>query len=261
MNDFQTKLSYLTAPLVAAFVLNACAKSGEQPPESPAANEQNAGVVEMGGATDSGKPAVKAVNAGECTKTNLLDDAEDGNNQSVQADKRGGYWYTYADNLGTQNSPTGNFTMSEGGAQGSKHAARMNGKVGQGDVLYAGMGFSLTDPKAAYDVSCCKGVSFWAKKAGTGTGNVRFKMGDANTTPEGGSCKQCFNDFGADLALTDEWKKYEYSFSDMKQEPGWGDQHPAIDAARVYQLQWQVKEAGADFDIWVDQVELVGCGG
>jgi hypothetical protein len=28
----------------------------------------------------------------------------------------------------------------------------------------------------------------------------------------------------------------------------------------VYGLQWQVKHPNQEFDIWIDQVELVGCG-
>ncbi len=252
----------VVAPLSALLLAGGCITGGGAPSGStPAASEKSSGAnaVDMG--SNSGSPSVKAVNAGECSKSPLLDDAEDNNNQVAQSDKRGGYWYTYKDSLGTTINPTGNFAMSEGGAEGSKYAARMNGKVGKGDVLYAGMGFSFAEPKAPYDVSCCKGVSFWAKKAGAGTGTVRFKMGDANTTPEAKKCKSCYNDFGTDLTLTNEWKKYEVPFDTMKQEPGWGEQQPSIDKATVYQLQWQVKEADKDFDIWVDKVELSGCGG
>jgi len=248
-------------PVLGVMIASGCAQGGGGgEPAAPAA-EKSSGAVDMGGGTPAGASSVKAVNAGECTKSALIDDAEDNNNQGAQADKRGGYWYTYSDKLGTTIAPTGNFAMSEGGAEKSKFAARMNGKVGSGDVLYAGMGLSLTDPKGPYDASCCKGVSFWAKKAGAGTGNVRFKIGDVNTSPEGGVCKQCYNDFGADLALTAEWKKYEIPFADMKQESGWGDQQSAIDAGRIYQLQWQVKEAGAEYDVWVDDVQFMGCGG
>ena len=74
-------------------------------------------------------------------------------------------------------------------------------------------------------------------------------------------CKQCYNDFGKDLTVTPEWKKYEVPFAEMTQEAGWGEPRPAIDAAHLFQLQWQVKEAGADFDIWVDKIEFIGCGG
>ncbi len=251
----------LALPFCAAFVASGCITGGGAGSSStPAASEKSSG-ANPNVASNASAASVKAVNAGECSKSPLVDDAEDNNNQIAQADKRGGYWYTYKDTAGTTINPTGNFAMSEGGAENSKYAAHMNGKLGKGDVLYAGMGFSFAEPKAPYDVSCCKGVSFWAKKVGAGTGNVRFKMGDANTTPEGGKCKSCYNDFGSDLTLTDQWKKYEISFDSMKQEAGWGEPQPALDKATVFQLQWQVKDAGADYDIWVDKVELSGCGG
>src|SRR5262245_41017439 len=37
----------------------------------------------------------------ECGPEGLLDDGEDGNNQNIQADNRGGYWYTFRDKKGT----------------------------------------------------------------------------------------------------------------------------------------------------------------
>ncbi len=261
MNDLRKICTILLAPLASSLALASCVQGGGSGDgKAPAADQKSSGVVDMGGGTATTGSSVKAVNAGECTKGALIDDGEDNNNQGAVSDKRGGYWYTYADKLGTTIAPSGNFAMSEGGAEKSKFAARMNGKVGTGDILYAGMGLSFTDPKAAYDASCCKGISFWAKKAGAGTGNVRFKVGDVNTSPEGGACKQCYNDFGADLSLTPEWKKYEIAFADMKQESGWGEQKSAIEAGRIYQVQWQVKEAGAEFDIWVDDIQFFGCG-
>lgn len=245
--------------LVAALLPAACAAGSENaapvsaptttPTPSPNAEAKRAPLT-----------TVKAVNAGMCPATSLIDDAEDGDNRVLIADQRGGYWYTYADKIGSTISPSGSFKMESGGAEGSKYSARMNGKLGNGGILYAGMGFSFTEPKGPYDASCCKGLSFWAKKSGTGTGSVRVKLGDANTAPEGGRCHDCYNDFGADLTLTDSWKKYELTFAELKQEFGWGESQPAIDAAHLYQTQWQVRDAGADFDISVDHIELTGCG-
>lgn len=246
----------------------ACGKPAESPgaEAAPAFTPPNSPVTPVTPATSAeAQPAtrqssLKAVNAGECTKNTLLDDAEDGDNRALVTDKRGGYWYTYADTIGTKIAPSGAFQMAEGGAEGSKHTARMSGKLGTGGIVYAGMGFLFTEPKAPYDVSCCKGVSFWAKKSGAGVGNVRVKLGDVNTTPDGGVCHDCYNDFGAELSFSETWKKYELPFADMKQEYGWGEPRPALDTSRLYQLQWQVRDMGADFDISVDKIELMGCG-
>ena len=53
--------------------------------------------------------------------------------------------------------------MSPGGHD-SKYGAHILGKVSaNGDPLFAGMGFSFTDPKGPYDATKYTGVSFWAK--------------------------------------------------------------------------------------------------
>lgn len=231
------------------------------PPPQPAA-ATNATQIQNESASNqsAGGPMPPSIFAGQCPTNPVLDDAEDGDHQANKDDQRGGWWYTYADEAGTTVTPAGEFKMSQGGANGSQWAARMSGKTGPGGILYAGVGFSITDPKAPFDLSCCKGISFWGKKAGNGIANVRLKVPDVNTTPEGNQCKECYNDFGADYTFTDQWTKYELMFADMKQEPSWGDKFPAIMANAIYGLQWQVKNPNQEFDIWIDQVELVGCG-
>ena len=199
-----------------------------------------------------------AVNAGTCPSSELIDDFEDGDHRSILIDERGGYWYTYRDPSSTV-SPEGTFTAQEGGANESSYSGRMSGSVGSQQYPYVGIGVAFTDPKAAYDVSCCEGISFWGKKNGDGISQVRFKVGDWQTDPAGGSCKQCYNDFGGDFVFTDEWKEYSISFADMRQEPYWGEPKTAIDKSAVYQLQWQVKQGNSPFDIQVDNIKLTGC--
>jgi hypothetical protein len=210
--------------------------------------------------TDPSKPiAPKAVNAGKKIENPLIDDFEDSNNQGVMADGRGGYWFTYADNEGSKIEPTGSFSSREGGANDSKFSGGMKGTLAQAQTIWAGMGVSFTDPKSPYDASSCKGVSFKGKKNGEGTATVRFKVGDWQTSPEGNLCKQCYNDFGGYFVFTDDWQEYSLLFSDMKQEPYWGEPKAAIDRAALYQVQWQVNAAGAEFDIQVDDVAFIGC--
>ena len=66
-------------------------------------------------------------------------------------------------------------------------------------------------------------------------------MPDVNTDPEGGVCTECFNDFGADLILTTEWKLYIFPWKSMKQMPGWGSpRKPHITPAKIFGIQFQV---------------------
>ena len=195
----------------------------------------------------------------------MISDAESNSNQTNTIQGRGGYWYTFVDKAGSSVTPTagelgGTFTMTEGGANGTKYAAHMTGSIGGGDIVYAGMGLNFVDPKGQYDSSKYGGISFWAKKGPGSTGAVRLKVPDKNTDPDGKVCTACFNDFGIDLQLTEQWTQYTIPFTSMKQIPGWGSPHTAgIEPATIYGMQWQVNEKNAKFDIWVDEIQFTGC--
>jgi endoglucanase len=242
------KLDTICAAFVPiAFVVTACGSE-------PAATGRPPSAPTTANATGSGKG---------CPASSLVDDAEDDNNQLALRDGRSGYWYTFVDKAGSTITPPSQiaFLMSPGGASGSQYAARMMGKVAAaGQPLFAGMGFSFTDPKAAYDATAFDGISFYAKLGAGSTANVRLKVPDRNTDPAGGTCSECFNDFGADLTLTGEWQKYSISFSTMKQMEGWGAPHPpTVDKSHLFGVQWQVTQPGTSYDVWVDDVRFTGC--
>jgi hypothetical protein len=192
----------------------------------------------------------------------LIDDGEDGNNQNMPEGNRGGYWYTFRDKKGTTIEPVagedgGTFAMSEGG-HGSQFAARYHGKIGTGAPLFGGMGMNFVDPKAVYDGSKYAGISFWAKKAENSTGKVRLKIPDVNTDPEGGACTECFNDFGADLNLTTDWKQYIFPWKSMKQMPGWGNPRKLhITPSKIFGIQFQVNVPSANYDIYIDDLKFI----
>ncbi len=204
-------------------------------------------------------PAAKKVELAECP-SGVLDDAEDGDSQIVKTGGRDGYWFSFADPSGSTIQPKGQFTMSPGGRPGSPesaHSARMQGRIAEaGESLYAGIGFALTNPKAPFDLSQAQGIQFWAK----GPGRIRFKVPDVNTSPEGDRCTDCYNDFGVDLYLSDRWERYTVPFEALEQQPGWGDRAPHVASGAVYAFQWQFSSPGAEYDISVDDVRLVGCG-
>jgi endoglucanase len=203
-----------------------------------------------------------------CGPEALVEDAEDNNNQVIVQDGRSGYIYTYIDSEGTTITPKegsngGIFQMSPGGANGSKYAMRMNGTLAAAKIVFAGMGLNLTDPKDTYDASRYKGISFWAKRGDVGAyRKVRVKMPDINTDPDGGKCTNCYNDFGLDIKLDTEWQQYVVPFDRLKQESGWGSPRPSgMAAGETFAIQFQVKEAGAKYDVWVDEIKFTGCGG
>jgi endoglucanase len=210
-----------------------------------------------GGAAASGGPSIP-----DCPAEFVIDDFQDGNNQILVHEGRKGYWYTFVDKVGTTVSPPAGkkFIMSPGGANGAPYSARYMGKITPtGDPQYAGMGFSFTNPKNMYDASKFTGIAFWAK-AGPGQHGVRVKVPDVNTDPDGKVCTECFNDFGADLDLTDQWKHYVIKFDDMSQMEGWGSPlKDKIDKSKVTGIQWQVNKPGQNYDIWISDVSFTGC--
>ena len=191
-----------------------------------------------------------------------IDDFEDNNNQNNVVDNRGGYWYTFVDKVGSTVWPEageagGTFTPSEGGYN-SKYAANFKGKIGTAAIVFGALGMNFQDPKAAYDASKYEGVTFFAKRGPNSTGKVRLKVPDANTDPEGGVCSECFNDFGSDLNLTEQWQRYVIPFRDMKQMEGWGAPRKAhIDPTKIFGMQWQVNVQGADYDMWIDNLGFI----
>lgn len=203
-----------------------------------------------------------------CGPEALIEDGEDNNNQVIVQDGRSGYIYTYIDSEGTTITPKegssgGIFAMSPGGANGSKFAMRMNGTMASASIVYAGMGLNFTDPKDVYDATKYKGISFFAKRGSQDAyRKVRVKFPDINTDPDGGKCTNCYNDFGSEIKLDTEWQQYVVPFSRLKQESGWGSPRPAAMAANeVFALQFQLKEQGVAYDIWVDDIKFTGCSG
>lgn len=197
-----------------------------------------------------------------CTPAADIEDAENVDDQIIVQGGRNGYIYTYSDEGTTLDQAGDSYTPGWGGAQRSRAALHISGQLGQGEV-YAGIGFAFTEPLGAYDASQYTGISFMAKR-GAGDDmaqSVRVKLPDGNTDPSGEVCTECYNDFGIDFAVTEEWTRYTVSFADLAQESGWGEPTPAsVDASRLFGIQWQVSAGGRPFDLWIDDVSFVGCG-
>jgi endoglucanase len=191
-----------------------------------------------------------------CGEDALVEDMEDGDTRILVRQGRGGYWFTSVDPEGSTIEPSGNFKMASPGRDGSKHAARMQGTMAEaGWSVYALMAFNIADPTGPYDASRYTGISFWAK----GPGHIRFKVPDLYTVPGGGFCKDCYNDFGVELALTSEWERYTIPFEWLSQQAGWGDPRPEVSREALYGMQWQFGSRGRTYDVWVDDVSFV-CG-
>ncbi|MCK9523124.1 MAG: hypothetical protein M0R76_08770 [Proteobacteria bacterium] len=213
------------------------------------------------------QPAVATPTTGpsRCELMSMIEDAEDADSQILVREGRGGYIYTYADDLGSKLSPWGDFKVSRGGVGDSKFALRMVGKTaaGPGDV-YVGMGFAFAQAEGAtYDASKYKGITFVARKGhADAVSAVRISLPDANTDPVGGICAECHNNFGTTVRLTEDWTQYVVSFDDLRQATGWGDPRPEkVEVTALVGLQVQVALPNQNVDVWIDDIRFYGaCG-
>ena len=193
-----------------------------------------------------------------CGAGRVIEDGENDDGQILRHMGRSGYLYTYADEIGSTVSPTGEFIMSSPGAAGSKHALRSTGVLAKRGEVFAGLGLHFTESKRPYDASAYKGISFHAKRGAPYHAFFRLRVPDVNTDPAGGICTYCFNDFGFNLELTEEWQRFVAPFDALEQESGWGEPRPeAIDTSQLMGVQWQVTSPGAMFDVWIDDVEFL----
>ena len=190
----------------------------------------------------------------------LFDDFEDGDRQAAKVGKRGGYWWTKKDEVGS----TIEFMADEPGAGGSELAMHVTGTTARGSAEAAwgaGLGVNFSPQNGElYDASKYAGISFRAKVGSPRSARaVRLKIADVNTHQDAKICKTCWNHFGKDLTLTPEWKEYRVSFSGAEQEPGWGDPRPqAVTPSKLVGLNWGVGP-GNDYDIWIDDVAFLDC--
>jgi hypothetical protein len=188
-----------------------------------------------------------------------LDDFEDGNTQLSKMGGRDGYWFNAKDTLGS----TIDLRVDEPGANGSENALHASGTTVPGlpenGAWGAQVGVKFLNQGVLYDAAKYAGIAFRAK-VGPGSGrSVRFKIGDANTHPEAGICKTCWNHFGQSLSLTPEWKEYRILFAGAQQEEGWGNPRPAaLSPDKLVNMDFTIGP-GQAYDVWIDDITFLEC--
>lgn len=189
----------------------------------------------------------------------LIDDFEDGNNQAAAAGGRDGYWFTTKADHAVINVPAGEFKPAAGGPTGSKQTAHFAGKTAYEDQWGAAVGMGFLSSGAFYDASKYAGIGFRIKAAKPNT-NVRLKLPDAASHPDGGQCKtQCWNAFGKELILGTEWQDVSLMWSELTQQPDWGDPRPPlIDTKKLHNVEWSVYP-GVEFDVTIDDIHFLEC--
>jgi endoglucanase len=189
----------------------------------------------------------------------LIDDMEDGDNKIDATAGRGGYWWKSADSMGSEIGPA-DFVpeLSPDTGNMAFHAFGNTVEVGGDDNwgVQFGADFSQTP---GYDASKYVGIRFRAKAGPGSASTIRFKVADVNTHPKMGKCTSCWNHFGRDINLSEEWREYEFMFAALEQAPHWGDPRPpSVTPAKLYGFDFQVSP-GKKFDVWIDDLAFIEC--
>jgi hypothetical protein len=206
-------------------------------------------------------PVVKEVcpNGVEVAPDGDIDHLEDGNTQLSTDVDRDGYWWTAHDDVGSTLEPSEGFAPVPGGPDGSNLAIHVRGSTSDGDQAWgANVGFNLSSA-GLYDASRYVGVRFKARVEPGSTTRVRFKIGDVNTHQDAGVCVECWNHFGKDLTLSENWTAYTVFFKELQQAAGWGKPRPpSLTASQIYSMDISI-DKGQSYDIWLDEFEFVEC--
>jgi endoglucanase len=183
-----------------------------------------------------------------------IDDFEDGDLQISASDGRRGGWAAYDDESGGTRS---DLLITSGGANGSKSSLCITGSSfatwGGGismDFLNAGSAREL------YDASSYTGVSFWARGKGA---QFRAMVADKYSDPGPMLCTGCYDHFSAAFTPGEEWREFEFSWNELKQQ-GFGDEQPSLCAAEVFSLLFQWPQ-NAEFELCLDEIAFTTVAG
>jgi len=166
----------------------------------------------------------------------IIDDFEDDDHTIADNEGRLGYWYEYGDADGTQT------TTPLDGAPGSGGVLH---STGSGFTEYVGFGVDLNNDNAnqepcEYDASFHTGIQFDI----TNDTDVTFQVALPGTTDSS-------DHYGIAVPAGTN-VAFKAPFASLMQG-GWGDE-AAWDPSKILQLQWQVTDPTAAFDITLDNV-------
>jgi hypothetical protein len=193
-----------------------------------------------------------------------VDDMEDLDLELLGRNGRSGAWYAQSDSTGGAQSPSPLAMTTVGTCAGDRGYLHLRG--GGFDDWGSALLVDFVKGPKAYDLGAYAGVRFWARNVNASGGAVRVSLPNADTDPLGGTCdspaddgsKGCYNAFGRDLdELGSAWKLITVTFSDLRQQPGWGKKIAGgFDRRAVFSLQLELP-AGSRYDLWLDDIALV----
>jgi len=207
---------------------------------SGSATGGSAGTLPDGGATGGSS------NSDPCLPGPIIDDLE----------KQGDWsqWrLNHDDTAGGHMTPSGTFA-AEMTTDGHGYAAHLSG---DGYVTW-GAGLVRKFDPGGMCVGSSKGIKFKAKgSTATSMITVAAAMSNVLGASEGGTCTdQCNNSHETRITLTDTWAEKTLDWTSLAQ-PDWGPR-VAFNPKNVLQLLFTARPTDMKFDVWLDDIQLVG---
>ena len=164
-------------------------------------------------------------------------------NFETDAAKNGGVWTAEADSIGSK----ANFEFIDGGADGSGKAGHFAGYLGKSagaPYPWVSLSVGFNPGASATDISAVKAIRFMVKGDGK-----RYRIVLPRTAVTD------YANFRTEFDATKEWKQVEIPLTKLSQ-PSWGKQ---VEVAwnDVTRIQITPAVEGADYDIYIDDVEFV----
>jgi hypothetical protein len=211
--------------------------------------------------------------AGIAQDVYIVDNADDGDGRSV----KGGWWYTYNDNVNGGNSfvvpPVNGFKMSGPGYGDQGYAIHMKGSAG--DKLgwdYVGVGVTLTEesgcPKAVpVDLRSFSKIRFMMKGSVSG-GRLTMILTYTENKCKNGSNESAtltgWADYEAPLTakLKPDWTPVQLDLRKDFHQPKWVKAGNTVPIEKVLENMKNINfhfssPDGDSVDLWVDNIEFV----
>lgn len=179
-----------------------------------------------------------------------LDDFEDGDVSASLPGLGTSNWHSYHDRHGSTLLPEGDLVATR--SDDSKYAAHISGTLAAKRFTWGGVALQPSDRGSPFDLSPWRQVCFRVR----GSGEMRFDVADVNTTPEGGVCRRCYDNFGANLTLSEGWTEHCVPFDSLSQL-GWGVPQGELTPSKVVELRWSMQTPNSAYDLWLDDVRLL----
>lgn len=158
-------------------------------------------------------------------------------------------WYAHDDgaNGGSTVTPSGIFTMTNDGANGSENSAKISYSLNQGSLSYnpfVAFGFNFKEDDSAFNLSGSTGVSFYHKGDGL---HLQALLSTVND----------YAHYQVLIPAHSEWTKVTLDWSIFSQ-PSWGTS-VGWDLSKIQGLKWQKNgNTGDSGEIFIDEVKIEG---